>query len=924
MRAAKLALAISLSVTLFTDIVNAQHRATPTDSLRSAHRALYKEGRVNAAIAVARDEIALRRGTDGEPVTDVAVSLRDLGKYLYMAGRYAASDSLLREALEIQRTAYGKRDPRLAETLNARVAPLLKSGKVDAAREACQEALDINLSSDDPGPAALAESHHWMGDIDRASGGEGKDSFESGARHFEESLRLRRDLYGPENIDVAATLVAYGHLLAWNGDLSAAETMLRDGVAMQRRLLPPDHVARAEGLLHLAFALRGLGDTRDAVDVLREHIDILERSVPQHPQVVQSQNNLALLLKDDGQYEESAALMRQNILDYEKNPDDVITALLYMRANLALVYILMEEYDTADHVLEQAFEELSSLELRGVDAAHVRLTLGHRRAMLQVGVGDFSSAEASWRALIDALAVAEAHSDVVAAYEQLARARVGQGDIQGGLEYCNEAIRCFEMAREKTGGGQRAATFAHTPYEAQAVIRLELSQYEQAWRDIESARGRVLAELLIKEETPFTLDRVQSALSPTEAIVGWVDYELLPKDVRSWGFVIRDHGPVSWERLPSNQRESTRSHGQRFAAFRNELAGLGTSAFTAARSTFPMETARDLWRERIGPLEKHLDGVDALILTPSGVMAGFPVGALVDDTGTFAGERYAISFAPSCAIRTWFAEAKRGKQHSFQTYQGLLIGDPAFSEEHMVEWVSPSGSAAGTQVASAELLRSATRGNEAAMQMLPRLPWSRVEVEGVADILPDATVLLGAEASAANVRRIARSGEIARYDILHVATHALVDAARPERSAFILAKVEPASHSTYRSDRDYVVTAAEIEREWKLDADLVVLSACETALGRNVYGEGTIGFAYPLFLVGARAVVASLWPVSDEASALLMKQFYAHWIEGAGEEVTKAQALQEAKRWLREQRDDRGHHRYAHPYYWAAFTLVGE
>jgi CHAT domain-containing protein len=128
------------------------------------------------------------------------------------------------------------------------------------------------------------------------------------------------------------------------------------------------------------------------------------------------------------------------------------------------------------------------------------------------------------------------------------------------------------------------------------------------------------------------------------------------------------------------------------------------------------------------------------------------------------------------------------------------------------------------------------------------------------------------------------------------------------------------------SMQDGIVTAHEIGAQWKLGADLVTLSACETALGRNILGEGTVGFAHPLIQCGANAVLASLWSVNDESSELLMRRFYDNWL-GTVAAVTprmdKAEALRDAQLWLRDWRDAKGRQPYRHPYYWTAFVLIG-
>ena len=99
-----------------------------------------------------------------------------------------------------------------------------------------------------------------------------------------------------------------------------------------------------------------------------------------------------------------------------------------------------------------------------------------------------------------------------------------------------------------------------------------------------------------------------------------------------------------------------------------------------------------------------------------------------------------------------------------------------------------------------------------------------------------------------------------------------------------------------------------------LNAQLVTLSACQTALGKLVTGEGMVGLTQPFFFAGARLVVASLWNVNDEATARFMSLFYGH----LGDGLSKAEALRRARSDLRRDK------RYGHPYYWAPYILIGE
>jgi len=119
-------------------------------------------------------------------------------------------------------------------------------------------------------------------------------------------------------------------------------------------------------------------------------------------------------------------------------------------------------------------------------------------------------------------------------------------------------------------------------------------------------------------------------------------------------------------------------------------------------------------------------------------------------------------------------------------------------------------------------------------------------------------------------------------------------------------------------------------REWRLRADLVVLSGCQTALGREHVGEGFIGLTYAFLQSGARNLLTSLWRVEDEPAALLMERFYANLVgrqttaaTTAAGTASLATALREAQQWLRRFTDEQGNHPFAHPAYWSGFVLSG-
>ena len=261
-----------------------------------------------------------------------------------------------------------------------------------------------------------------------------------------------------------------------------------------------------------------------------------------------------------------------------------------------------------------------------------------------------------------------------------------------------------------------------------------------------------------------------------------------------------------------------------------------------------------------------------LIIVPDGILNDLPFEVL-PVSGHPLIEKTAISYAPSASSLAFLRQSKE----SAHPVALVAVANPVIA-----------GSA-----------RPAQRQFDLAhMNMLAPLPHTADEVKQVAALFgSDAHVLQGANATLAQLQR----GGIAQSSILHFATHGLIDENRPERSGLLL---------TATKDDDGLLQVRDIYA-MHLNADLVTLSACDTALGKNVTGEGIIGLTRAFFFAGARSVAASLWSVDDAATSRFMQRFYANIRDGQPIDV----ALQQTK--IEFIRDG------VSPFFWAPFVVSG-
>lgn len=212
-----------------------------------------------------------------------------------------------------------------------------------------------------------------------------------------------------------------------------------------------------------------------------------------------------------------------------------------------------------------------------------------------------------------------------------------------------------------------------------------------------------------------------------------------------------------------------------------------------------------------------------------------------------------------------------------------------------------------SSAANSDLLRSMRSFSLSNERRFSRLPFSREEADAIASLSPKNS-LMEATDFQANLTN-ATSGELARYRIVHFATHGLLNSEHPELSGLVLSLVDESG-----KPQDGFLRMHEIYN-LHLPADLIVLSACQTALGKEIKGEGLVGLTRGFMYAGAQRVVASLWQVDDLATAELMKRFYRGMVK---EGLRPVQALRLAQLEMLKQK------RWSSPYFWAAFTLQGE
>ena len=280
-------------------------------------------------------------------------------------------------------------------------------------------------------------------------------------------------------------------------------------------------------------------------------------------------------------------------------------------------------------------------------------------------------------------------------------------------------------------------------------------------------------------------------------------------------------------------------------------------------------TAQRLYRVLLGPCATRLQGKSLLAIVPDGPLWSLPVQALMAPSGRYVVDDAAVFSAPSL---TALASTMRAKRQA--------------GPRRLFALAAPTPETAA--VPSAALPRTAVDARE-----LARLYGAS-----------SSRVLAGAEA-----REDVWKREAGAYRVLHFATHGVLNSANPLYSYLVMAAAPDSSD-------DGLLEAREV-LDLELHADLAVLSACETAGGRFRYGEGQIGMSWAFLVAGVPTIVVSQWKVDEASTGRLMLAFHRELLASGDARLTgRARALQRAARTM-------AHSAVGHPFYWAAFTMIG-
>ncbi len=896
--------------------------------------ALVAQRRYAEAEPVARRSLTVNEKALGPDAGNTGISLDTLAVILKDEGHVADAEPLARRALAISEATNGPEAPGTAHCLDGLADALQRQGQYPEAETLRRRSLAILEKKFGSESAMAAQGLDNLGGLFLT-----QSRLDEAEPLFRHSVAIREKLLGPDHPDTALNLNNLATLLTVQGRYAEAEVLERRVLAIFEKSSGQGDFNTSLALANLASAVSFQGRFSEAEQLQRRALAIVDTPARQYaPDTAHKLNNLADFLNSEGRYGDAESTLQRALAIFEKTlgPDDTKT--LTVRSNLANSQALQGKFAAATANLRIDCATRSSQggasEQSGAAARAAKLYAGKCWTRLSRSLWDWS-AHGGGTAASDRPEALKL--EAFAASQRAVQSAAGDAMARSAALTVAEAAAVGAEARAYEAAlGERdtlALNYAKAAGESGAANLEKSEALAKARADslvtIEKLAAQIKAKAPLywdyRSPTPISAAALQAKtgadavlLRPDEALIVMVVAE--GKDKGLTFALSKDQ--LVWAQLGLSGDEIKARVNKLRSQIDPDAYGLGDIGVNPG--PFNRQAAYELYQALLGDaaVQAVIKNKPVLLFVPSGPLISLPPALLVTAPPQGAGDTdpealratpwllrsYAVGLLPAVSsLRTLRQSGPADRGHA---------SDPllAFADPDFVRRTTTAAKPAAKKIARgfSSYFRDGLPLAEA-LDELPQLPGTRIEGEALMKALHGrpGSLLVGRNASKAELMMRNRDGRLGMVRVLEFATHGLVagDASDLAEPALALAAgAKPADELLLASE------AATLQ----LNADWVLLSACNTASPDAPAAEGLSGLSRAFFYAGAKSLLVSHWRVRDDVAPLLIPAMLL-----AGREhpdLTRAQALREASLAILDNRALNA----ADPAAWAPFTLIGE
>jgi CHAT domain-containing protein/tetratricopeptide (TPR) repeat protein len=900
------------------------------------------------ALSLAEEFGQVARTRFGEESRCYADALKQQATALQLMDRFAQAGPLYEQALALFRKYAPPDDPKLTLTLNNLGVYYFQMRQYDQAARAHEEALELRRRRQPSDEAAVAESLHNLADAYRYLGRSPEDVL----KLYEEALAIKTRVLKPGDVSIGQTLQNLASAQESLGDLNGASRNLEQALALYRRGLPPKDSRIAAVINRQAIVQFMQGAYKEAEVKFREALRLYRGAATTQRTALAailddfSFNEIRLAHLKEAKRLANESLQIRRAIFPENHPTIARTL-----SNLSYVALLDGDYGEALSLAREA-SDITIASGKLDDASRLRFQR-HLLAAWSEGARDSHAPSPELASEAFVIGQRAIRTDTAVTLSRTAL-RLSASNV--GLR---QLLRDVDDVDRELVGLEQSLTHSLTLASDQSAkefrdIRAKMAaNFDRRSHLIDAIEKSFPDYANLVDPKPLSASTAQSLLQPDEALVMVAEgYE---EETLIW---VVTKSEVRWVRselgTPSLTREvSALRCGLDYQGSWTDshCADLLKVAYTHADHDvfgrplpFDLARAHELYKGLFGQIEDLIEGKRLLIVL-SGPLTQLPFQVLVTESpktalpSSVAGYRdsawlvrkHAITVLPAVSSLKALRELAK-ESHASEAYVGfgnpLLDGDPArFRDDAMAAKLARDARCPQSQGQVASLLdrgaaRMSVRSNGgladvADVRTWAPLPETADELCDVAQNLgvdPATHLYIGSKATETEIKQLSDAGTLAKYKVVHFATHGAVagELSGANEPGLILTPPDKASEAD-----DGYLSASEIAG-LKLDADWVILSACNTAAGDAKGAEALSGLARAFFYAGARSLLVSHWEVSSDSTVKLITKAIADL--KTDPKIGRADALRRSILDL----IDKGKTYEAHPAFWAPFVLVGE
>ncbi|MHC9538940.1 MAG: tetratricopeptide repeat protein [Vulcanimicrobiota bacterium] len=870
---------------------------------------LYNEGKYEEGIKIARQALEVAEKTFGNEHPNTATSLNNLAILYNDQGSYTEAEPFYKRALAIREKVLGPEHPDTANSLDNLAILYNDQGRYSDAEPLYKRALAIREKMLGPEHADTAQSLNNLAKLYYS-----QSRYTDAEPLYKKALEIREKALGPENLDTAQSQNNLATLYKAQGRYADAEPLYKRALEIREKALGPNHPYTASSQNNLAVLYKEQGRYADAEPLYKRALAMREKVLgPEHPDTAASLINLASLLVATGREADALPLMQRAISINDHTIRDVFTVATE-KEKFQFLATVQWNYEMFMNLVLQKLKEKPEAVTAGLDAALKRKGIV-LEALSQERSALMQSEKPEVKALYSKL------QELTSLISSLTVAGPGNASIDG----YRRKLKSLESERE---GLEKELTTLNGAY---ALKKRSLTA-DCAMLAEKLPPGSALVEYLCKSIFDF------KATGNKKKWGGNRYFAYVLKSSRDTGG--SSGGSATPQLLDLGEASAIDEEVKEFRAEMARARTLWESGIlneAAAEKTLA-EKGRRLYDLVISPIKKAFGGRTTLFLAPDADLNLIPFGALQDETGKYLAEKYSLYYL-SCG-----RDLLRFGEKAGNNGETVIVANPDFDMT-----ASDRAASAKELIAkdAAAATHRVTRSADLTVSEWSPLPGTRIEAEAIVKVLQGEKIREYQGRSA--LEETMKSIHSPRR--LHVATHGFFLEDRDQSSlqesdmpaSSPVSSGQTQAHALMRIENpllrsgivlaganrlgreklqegcdDGIMTALEISGLPLRGTDLVVLSACDTGVGKVHKGEGVFGLGRAFHLAGARTVVMSLWSVPDQETQELMTGFYQRLKKGEG----KASALQGASlAMIKERREKYG---AAHPFFWASFICVGE